>query len=117
MIEEPGIHQLIVKFVVLGEKLVLIRSHLYSVEGIRDRVVEYSGWSAAIERGQALYRVDRLSINDHVSTCGSVNQKQLPCPIVLSTPIEPPCASISDFAIANPRPLPPLYRARDLSPR
>jgi ubiquinone/menaquinone biosynthesis C-methylase UbiE len=49
VIEEPDIHRLIVKFVALGEKLALMRSHFLSAEQIREMVVAY-GYSAAIER-------------------------------------------------------------------
>ena len=37
---------------------------------------------------------------------GSVIVNRLPCPIWLSTPIVPPCASTNSFEIASPRPLP-----------
>jgi len=49
--------------------------------------------------------------------CGRVNQKRLPLFNSLSTPICPPITSMSDFAIARPKPLPPLRRVRDLSER
>lgn len=48
---------------------------------------------------------------------GAVNQNRLPWPGALSTPICPPIASVSERAIASPRPLPPLSRARERSPR
>jgi ubiquinone/menaquinone biosynthesis C-methylase UbiE len=49
LIEEPDIHRLIVKFIALGEKVALMRSHFISAEQIRDIVVA-QGCSAAIER-------------------------------------------------------------------
>jgi ubiquinone/menaquinone biosynthesis C-methylase UbiE len=49
LIEEPDIHRLIVKFVALGEKVALMRSHFYSAEEIRDMVAAH-GYSAIIER-------------------------------------------------------------------
>ena len=49
VIEEPDIHRLVVKFVALGEKIALMRSHFYSAEQIRGMVAAY-GHSAAIER-------------------------------------------------------------------
>ena len=38
VIEEPDIHRLIVKFVALGEKVALMRSHFYTAEQIRDMI-------------------------------------------------------------------------------
>ena len=38
LIEEPDIHRLIVKFVALGEKIALMRSHFISAEQLRDMV-------------------------------------------------------------------------------
>jgi demethylmenaquinone methyltransferase/2-methoxy-6-polyprenyl-1,4-benzoquinol methylase len=49
VIEEPDIHRLVVKFVALGEKLALMRSHFYSAEQIRD-MVSAQGYAAVIER-------------------------------------------------------------------
>ncbi len=49
LIEEPDIHRLIVKFVALGEKVALMRSHFYSAEQIRDMVAA-QGYATAIER-------------------------------------------------------------------
>ena len=49
LIEEPDIHRLIVKFVALGEKIALMRSHFISAEQLRD-MVAVQGYSAAIER-------------------------------------------------------------------
>ena len=49
LIEEPDIHRLIVKFIALGEKVALMRSHFYSAEEIRDMVTA-QGYSAVIER-------------------------------------------------------------------
>jgi ubiquinone/menaquinone biosynthesis C-methylase UbiE len=49
LIEEPDIHRLVVKFVALGEKLALMRSHFYSAEQIRDMVAAH-GYSANIKR-------------------------------------------------------------------
>ena len=49
LIEEPDIHRLIVKFIALGEKVALMRSHFYSAEEIRD-MISAQGYSAAIER-------------------------------------------------------------------
>jgi ubiquinone/menaquinone biosynthesis C-methylase UbiE len=49
LIEEPDIHRLLVKFVALGEKVALMRSHFYSAEQIRDMITT-QGYSAAIER-------------------------------------------------------------------
>jgi len=49
LIEEPDIHRLIVKFVALGEKLALMRSHFISAEQLRDMVAA-QGYSAVIER-------------------------------------------------------------------
>ncbi len=51
VIEEPDIHRLVVKFVALGEKLALMRSHFYAVEQIRGMIAAY-GHAAAIERDQ-----------------------------------------------------------------
>ncbi|MBA7619147.1 hypothetical protein ES703_26483 [subsurface metagenome] len=48
---------------------------------------------------------------------GSEIIKVVPLPKVLSTDIVPPCASISDFAIASPKPVSPSFCLRDLSPR
>ena len=44
---------------------------------------------------------------------GRVNQKWLPCPTVLSTPIVPPTASTHALQIAKPRPVLPCARARE----
>jgi ubiquinone/menaquinone biosynthesis C-methylase UbiE len=49
VIEEPDIHRLVVKFVALGEKLALMRSHFYSAERIRDMIAAH-GYPADIER-------------------------------------------------------------------
>lgn len=49
VIAEPDIRRLVVKFVALGEKVALMRSHFYSVEQIRDMVTEH-GLTASIER-------------------------------------------------------------------
>jgi ubiquinone/menaquinone biosynthesis C-methylase UbiE len=49
VIEEPDIHRLVVKFVALGEKLALMRSHFYSAERIRDMIAAH-GYRADIER-------------------------------------------------------------------
>jgi len=49
VIEEPDIQRLIVKFVALGEKVALMRSHFISAEQIRDMVAAH-GYSAVIER-------------------------------------------------------------------
>jgi ubiquinone/menaquinone biosynthesis C-methylase UbiE len=49
VIEEPDIHRLVVKFVALGEKLALMRSHFYSAEQIRDMVMA-QGYAAVIEQ-------------------------------------------------------------------
>lgn len=49
LIEEPDIHRLIVKFVALGEKVALMRSHFISAEQIRD-IVAARGYSVTIER-------------------------------------------------------------------
>jgi hypothetical protein len=46
---------------------------------------------------------------------GSSNQKRLPDPRVLSTPISPPISSISCLQIANPSPVPPKRRVIDVS--
>lgn len=49
VIEEPDIRRLVVKFVALGEKVALMRSHFYSVEQIRDMVTEH-GLIGSIKR-------------------------------------------------------------------
>jgi demethylmenaquinone methyltransferase/2-methoxy-6-polyprenyl-1,4-benzoquinol methylase len=49
LIEEPDIHRLIVKFVALGEKIALMRSHFITAEQLRDMVAAH-GYSAIIER-------------------------------------------------------------------
>ncbi|NTU63363.1 MAG: class I SAM-dependent methyltransferase [Chloroflexi bacterium] len=49
VIEEPDIHRLIVRFIALGEKIALMRSHFLSVEQIRDMVATH-GYAAVIER-------------------------------------------------------------------
>lgn len=49
VIEEPDIHRLVVKFVALGEKLALMRSHFLTAEHMRDMVAAH-GYTAAIER-------------------------------------------------------------------
>jgi ubiquinone/menaquinone biosynthesis C-methylase UbiE len=49
LIEEPDIHRLFVKFVALGEKVALMRSHFVSAEQLRDMVAAH-GHSAVIER-------------------------------------------------------------------
>ena len=49
VIEEPDIHRLVVKFVALGERLALMRSHFYSAEQIRDMLAA-QGYSAVIAR-------------------------------------------------------------------
>jgi demethylmenaquinone methyltransferase/2-methoxy-6-polyprenyl-1,4-benzoquinol methylase len=49
VIEEPDIHRLIVKFVALGDKIALMRSHFYSAGQIRHMVAAH-GYAAAIER-------------------------------------------------------------------
>ena len=53
VIEEPDIQRLFVKFVALGEKLALLRSHFYSAEQIRSMVAAH-GHAAVIERDQQL---------------------------------------------------------------
>ncbi len=49
VIEEPDIQRIFVKFVALGEKLALMRSHFYSAEQIRNMIAA-QGQSAVIER-------------------------------------------------------------------
>jgi ubiquinone/menaquinone biosynthesis C-methylase UbiE len=51
VIEEPDIHRLIVKFVALGEKAALMRSHFHTAEQIRDMIAA-QGLPAAIERDE-----------------------------------------------------------------
>ena len=46
---------------------------------------------------------------------GAWNQKLLPAPGALSTPISPPIISISRFEIARPNPVPPCFRALEPS--
>lgn len=46
---------------------------------------------------------------------GTVNQKRLPLPGVLSTPILPPISCTSSFEIARPRPVPPKRRVVEVS--
>src|SRR5262249_49214775 len=46
---------------------------------------------------------------------GSVNRKVEPRPSADSTQIRPPCISTMRFAIARPRPVPPFFRAVELS--
>ena len=48
---------------------------------------------------------------------GSVNQKVLPRPGVLSTPIAPPIVSTRCLTIERPSPVPPMSRERPLSTR
>src|SRR5216117_377545 len=47
--------------------------------------------------------------------CGRVNQKVLPFPISLSTPMAPPCSSISRRDSASPSPVPSYLRLADAS--
>jgi demethylmenaquinone methyltransferase/2-methoxy-6-polyprenyl-1,4-benzoquinol methylase len=49
VIEEPDIRRLVVKFIALGEKLALMRSHFYSAEQIRGMVAAH-GYAASVER-------------------------------------------------------------------
>jgi hypothetical protein len=51
VIEEPDIHRLVVKFVALGEKLALMRSHFHSAEQIQG-IIAVHGLSTVIERDQ-----------------------------------------------------------------
>ena len=48
---------------------------------------------------------------------GSVMVNVLPSPTVLVADIVPLCASVSDLAIANPRPVSPFVCSRAASPR
>jgi hypothetical protein len=59
---------------------------------------------------------DKISC-DNYSYGGTVKWKHAPPWGAFSAQILPPCASINAFAIESPSPVPPLDRARDLSPR
>ena len=45
----------------------------------------------------------------------TVNQKVLPCPGVLSTPIVPPMAAVRRWEMARPKPVPPYFRVVESS--
>src|SRR5581483_10482159 len=45
----------------------------------------------------------------------TVNQKVLPCPGALSTPIAPPISSTSCLLITSPKPVPPYFRVVEAS--
>src|SRR6185436_7497397 len=71
------------------------------------------------ECGQELETIG-LVFDDHNGghghrACGSVNQKVLPFPISLSTPISPPCISTSRRDNASPRPVPSYFRLAEAS--
>ena len=42
VIEEPDIHQFAVKLVAIGEKLLLMRSHFYTIEEIKNMVLDHN---------------------------------------------------------------------------
>ncbi len=69
--------------------------------------------------GLSLYRYHKRSVVQvaEAAAVGSVNQKRLPCPGVLSAPIAPPWRVTNWRAIASPRPLPPSSLARPRSAR
>src|SRR3989441_9980378 len=71
------------------------------------------------QRGQQL-QIVRLIFDDddrgHTHrACGRVNQKVLPFPISLSTPMAPPCSSISRRESASPSPVPSYLRLAEAS--
>src|SRR5262249_12313826 len=66
-----------------------------SREGARDRFVH------------VVEEAEEIRTLGHAFGCGSVNQKVLPLPTSLSTPILPECASTTSRAIVSPSPQPP----------
>src|SRR6266478_7707518 len=71
------------------------------------------------QRGQE-FQIVRLIFDDDDGrhshrACGRVNQNVLPFPISLSTPIVPPCSSISRRDSASPSPVPSYLRLADAS--
>lgn len=57
-------------------------------------------------RASTVYKELRQCVLPYGLSFGMRNQKLLPTPTSLSTPIVPPCASTIAFEIARPRPLP-----------
>ena len=62
-----------------------------------------------------LFRISNFVLRIFFYLSGSVNVNLLPLPTSLSTQIFPLCSSTIFFAIANPRPVPPFFCAREPS--
>ena len=88
----------------------------------RSRIRRLTGWGSTI-RVRPCASADRDALKRQRSTAsvsipsGTRNQKRLPSPGSLSTPISPFISSISSLQMARPSPDPPCRRVVELSSR
>src|SRR5262245_49012435 len=75
----------------------------------RTRPREPAGAFGTCARGRAAVRVESADAAVDFAR-RTENQKQLPLPGLLCTPIEPPIRSINCWQMASPRPVPPYLR-------
>src|SRR5258705_287636 len=74
------------------------------VERLGDVIVHPGSFAGGAVAGS---RASLATASPWSAASGTVNQKRLPRPSLLSTPISPPSRSIRLFEMASPRPVPP----------